>query len=350
VKSNRIRLLVAALSLGLLGAAWQRTNTLSTMTQTAQALLASLSEEQKQRATFRFEDDERFFWHFVPGNNIEQSYKRKRLGLTLGEMSPHQKHLANALLSAGLSQSGYIKAVSVMSLEDVLRILEKDTAGRRDPEKYHFSVFGTPSDKGNWSYRVEGHHLSLHFTVVNGKIGAAPMFYGANPAEVRQGPRAGLRVLAREEDLGRELIASLTAEQKKTAIVSAQAYKDILTEASRKAALTGQPNGLSAAKMTAKQRELLQNLVGEYIGNLPDAIAETRAAKLKAAGNNLYFAWAGVEERGGPHYYRVAAPAFLIEYDNTQNNANHIHSVWREFDGDFGDDLLKAHYESSHRR
>lgn len=349
MKPKHVRILVGALSLGLLGAAYQRSSAISTMTQTAQAFLASLSDEQRARATFRFEDEERFFWHFVPGNNIEQTYKRKRLGLTLGEMTPSQKHLANALLSAGLSQAGYIKAVSVMSLEDILRILEKDTVGRRDPEKYHFSIFGTPSEKGNWSYRIEGHHLSLHFAVVNGKVAAAPMFFGANPAKVLEGPRAGLRVLAREEDLARDLLASLTPEQKKVAIVSQTAYRDILTEASRKAVLTGQPDGLPASKMNAKQRELLHKLVGEYIGNLPEGLAQSRAEKLKAAGNNIFFAWAGVEERGGPHYYRVATPSFLIEYDNTQNNANHIHSVWREFNGDFGEDLLKEHYQTSHR-
>jgi hypothetical protein len=237
-----------------------------------------------------------------------------------------------------------------MSLEDVLRVVENDTSGeRRNSEKYYFSIFGQPSESGTWGYRVEGHHVALNFTVVDGKVVGSPAFFGANPAEVRQGPRKGLRALAKEEDLARDLMAALTPEQKKTAIVTATAYKDILTAAERKAALKGQPSGLNSAKMNARQRELLQNVIEEYAHNVPEQLAQARLEKLKKAGNNIFFAWAGGEDKGGPHYYRVQTPTFLIEYDNTQNNANHIHSVWRDFDGDFGLDLLKVHYERAHR-
>jgi hypothetical protein len=159
-------------------------------------------------------------------------------------------------------------------------------------------------------------------------------------------------VLSAEEDLGRAVLESLDAAQKKVAIVSDQAYPDILTAADRKAALKGQPSGLSAAKFTPKQKLLLMDLLSEYAENLPEDMAEARLDRIKKAGNNLYFAWAGVAERGGPHYYRVQGPTFLIEYDNTQNKANHIHSVWRDFDGDWGQDLLSEHYKSSadHKR
>jgi hypothetical protein len=265
-------------------------------------------------------------------------------------MTMAQKALAHALLSAGLSQQGYIKAVTIMSLDDVLRVMENDDGNRRNPEKYYFSVFGEPSDTGTWGFRVEGHHLSQNFTVVNGKVADTPSFFGANPAEVREGPRKGLRTLAAEEDLGRDLMESLTPEEKKVAIVTPDAYKDILTEASRKAALAGQPSGLSAAKMTKKQVELLQTLISSYAQNVPEQLAQARMEHLKKAGTNVFFAWAGVEERGGPHYYRIQTPTFLIEYDNTQNNANHIHSVWRDFNGDFGLDLLAMHYQASHGR
>ena len=159
-----------------------------------------------------------------------------------------------------------------------------------------------------------------------------PNFFGANPAEVREGPRQGLRVLGHEEDLGRDLLASLAPDQKKIAIVDPTAYPDILTTNSRKAALNGQPSGLPVSKMTKKQRDLLDALLAEYIGAFPDQVAEARGEQVKKAANNLYFAWAGVEQRGGPHYYRIQAPSFLIEYDNTQNNANHIHTVWRDFE------------------
>lgn len=334
----------------LMTSAYYRVSSPSVMSDAAKAFLSSLTPEQRSKATFEMKDEERFFWHFVPDNNLVQSKGRSRKGLTLREMTPTQKHLAHALLSAGLSQRGYIKASSIMSLEDILRILEKDSGERRNPEKYYFTVFGEPSENGVWAYRVEGHHLSLHFTVVNGKVATTPMFMGTNPAMVKEGPRQGLRVLAREEDLGRELVQGLTADQKKTAIVAQEAYKDILTEASRKAALEGQPSGLSAAKMNARQRQMLQSLLEEYAYNLPDQVAQSRLEQIKKAGTNINFAWAGSTEKGGPHYYRVQAPTFLVEYDNTQNGANHVHSVWRDMTGgDWGEDLLKAHYSSSHK-
>src|SRR5579871_1699376 len=181
-------------------------HSVSLITETANRFLAALGPDQRAKATFKFDDDERMNWHFIP---------KERKGLPLREMAPYQKHLANALLSAGLSQTGYIKAVTIMSLDDVLRVMENDSGERRNPEKYYFSIFGTPSDTQPWGYRVEGHHLSQNYTVVNGHAVDAPSFFGSNPAEVRQGPRAGLRTLAAEEDLGRDVISALDAEQKK---------------------------------------------------------------------------------------------------------------------------------------
>jgi len=331
---------LAALAIGaiLLTSAYYRIDSSTVMTKAAQHFLASLTPEQRAKATFTFQEDERLNWHYIP---------KERKGLPLLEMSMAQKALAHALLSAGLSQQGYIKAVTIMSLDDVLRIMENDDGNRRNPEKYYFTVFGEPSDTGTWGFRVEGHHLSQNFTVVNGKVADTPSFFGANPAEVREGPRKGLRTLAAEEDLGRDLLESLSPEEKKVAIVTPDAYKDILTEASRKAALAGQPSGLSASKMSKKQFELLQTLISSYAQNVPEQLAQARMEQLKKAGTNVFFAWAGVEQRGGPHYYRIQTPTFLIEYDNTQNNANHIHSVWRDFNGDFGLDLLAMHYQAS---
>jgi hypothetical protein len=312
----------------------------SVMTETASRFLAALSPEQRAKATFQFSDDERMNWHFIP---------KERKGLTLRDMSPYQRHLASALLAAGLSQTGYIKAVTIMSLEDVLKALENDSGERRNPEKYHFTVFGTPSDTGTWGWRVEGHHLSQNYTVANGQAVDGPSFFGSNPAEVRQGPRKGLRTLAGEDDLGFEVIHALDEAQQKIAIVDPKAYSDILTAASRKAALQGQPSGLPAAKMNARQFDALRALVELYAYNLPDDLAERRMDQIDKAGHNAYFAWAGDIKLGGPHYYRVQTPSFLIELDDTQDNANHIHSVWRDFNGDFGGDLLKAHYETSHQ-
>ena len=203
------------------------------MTECANRFLAALDANQRGKATFPFDTDERMNWHFIP---------RERKGLPLREMTPYQKHLASGLLAAGLSQTGYIKAVTIMSLEDVLRIMERDSGYIRNPEKYYFSVFGAPSEHGTWGYRVEGHHFSQNYTLVNGRVIDAPSFFGSNPAEVRQGPRQGLRTLAREDDLGFELIGNLDEQQWKVAIVDSTAYADILTAASRKAALQGQPS------------------------------------------------------------------------------------------------------------
>jgi hypothetical protein len=337
--SRLIRFAALAGGAILLVAAYHRTNSASVMTEAANRFLASLTPEQRAKATFSFDDAERVNWFFVP---IE------RKGLPLREMSPYQKHLATALVSAGLSQSGLMKAVTIMSLEDVLRIQEKDSGERRNPEKYYFSIFGRPAEASTWAYRVEGHHISQNYTVANGKIVDAPSFFGANPAEVRDGPRAGLRVLAAEEDLGRELITSLDAEQRKTAIVDAKAPGEILTSNSRQAALKGQPSGISATKMTAAQFAKLNDLLGAYLGNLPEQVAQYRAEQIKRAGRNISFAWAGGINKGDPHYYRIQTASFLIEYDDTQNGANHIHTVWRDFTGDFGADLLKEHYQASH--
>jgi len=311
----------------------------SRMTECANHFLAALDRSQRGKTTFPFEIDERLNWHFIP---------KERKGLALGEMTPYQKHLASALLAAGLSQTGYIKAVTIMSLEDVLKIIENDSGEHRNPEKYYFSVFGPPSDTGTWGYRVEGHHFSQNYTVVNGNVIDGPSFFGANPSEVQEGPRKGLRTLAGEEDLGIELIHTLDEQQQKVAIVDPTAYKDILTAASRKAALQGQPSGLAASKMNANQFDALMALMEEYARNVPDELAEGRVAQINKAGRNIHFAWSGGINRGDPHYYRVQTASFLIELDDTQDDANHIHSVWRDLAGDFGEDLLHQHYQASH--
>ena len=336
---TRLGLIVSAA--GLLTAAYERINTTSIMTETAKAYLASLSPELKERTMFAFNADERMNWHFIP---IE------RKGVALREMNTEQKHLAEALLAAGLSQQGLIKAHTIMSLDAILKRMEAGQKGtpERDPEKYYVSIFGQPSDTGTWGYRFEGHHISVNFTIVNGKIASSPNFFGANPADVKDGPRAGLRALKREEDLGRELVKSLTAAQQSVAIVDKTAPKDIITFDSRKAALNGQPNGIPFAKLTAKQKDILTELVGEYATNFPPQIADFRMDQYKKNQDKLFFAWSGGVEKGEPHYYRIQTPVFLIEYDNTQNNANHIHSVWRDFNGDFGGDLLAEHYQASH--
>ncbi len=337
--NNKIRVALVISSLAVVIAAYERTASISVMTEAARAYLNSLSPELRARTMFAFQTDERLNWHFVP---------LERKGVALREMTSAQKHLAEALLSAGLSQQGVIKAHTIMSLDQILKDMEKGKGPERDPEKYYVSIFGEPTDQGTWGYRFEGHHISLNFTIVNGKIASSPNFFGANPAEVKEGPRAGLRALRREEETGRAFIKSLTDAQRAIAIVDKTAYKDIITFDSRKAALSGQPNGLPFSKMTAKQKELLAEIIHVYASNFPPQIAESRLEQYRKTQNNLFFAWSGGIEPGEAHYYRVQTPAFLIEYDDTQNNANHIHAVWRDFEGDFGLDLLAQHYQASH--
>jgi hypothetical protein len=307
------------------------------MVTAADHFLAALAPEQKTKAIFEIKEDERKNWHFIP---------KERKGLTFKEMTPPQRLLAHGLLSSGLSQRGYVKATTIMSLEQILLELEKGKGPTRDPEVYYISIFGKPGGNETWGWRVEGHHLSLNFTIVGGKaVAVTPSFLGSNPGEVKEGPRKGLRILAAEEDLARQLVKSLADEQKKAAIVATEAPKDIITSAARKV----QPleaTGLAYAKMNVDQAALLLRLIKEYVYRYRPEIADHDLEKMQIAGyDKILFAWAGGLELGEPHYYRIQGPTFLMEYDNTQNNANHIHAVWRDFESDFGEDLLKKHYE-----
>jgi hypothetical protein len=346
----------AALGVGaiMLMAAYKRAEQSAVMANAAQAFLNSLFTDQKNKVNFPFEDEERANWHFVPmplGTNPGPMTGKPRKGLSFGEMKPYQRELATALLAAGLSQTGFIKAQSIMSLDDVLLMQEQGAgANRRDPDNYYLSIFGTPAPTGTWGYRVEGHHISQNYTVVNGTIVDAPSFFGSNPAEVRVGPRKGLRVLAAEDDYGYEMIESLDAAQKNVAVVDKKAYTEIITSDSRKAALNGAPNGLAASKMTAPQYEKLMSVIEAYADNVPPAMADQRMEKArKQPKDATFFAWSGETTRGALHYYRIQTPGFLIEFDETQDNGNHIHSVWRDYQNDFGADLLQMHYNASHK-
>ena len=221
----------------------------------------------------------------------------------------------------------------------------------RDPELYAFSVFGDPTNHGPWGWRAEGHHVSLHFTVVNRElITPNPFFFGANPAEVRHGPDKGLRILSAEEDLARQLLGSLNSDQKNKTVINETAPADILTRDVPKVEL-GAAEGLAVESMTTGQREVLVQLIDTYIDRLPEQLAKIEGQKLRDADiNDIHFAWAGPANRGEPHYYRLHGPFFFVEYDNTQNDANHIHTVWRHIEDDFGIDLLRSHYQNGHHR
>jgi hypothetical protein len=307
------------------------------MAEAATNLLAALDPDQTAKAVFEMKDTERFNWHFIP---------KERKGLPIKEMTPAQRELAHALLASGLSQRGMMKATTIMSLEQILFDMEQNRGPKRDPERYFVSIFGHPGETATWAWRVEGHHLSLNFTIIEGSsVSVTPSFMGTNPAEVRSGPRKGLRLLGHEEDYARSLVSSLSDELKKTAIYTNTAPSEIITGADRNAHVLA-PKGITLAQLNKEQSELFWKVIKEYVYRYRPEVAEVDMAKInKAKSGELFFAWAGELERGKPHYYRIQGPAFLMEYDNTQNNANHVHAVWRDLEHDFGDDLLRRHYD-----
>ena len=352
MQSAWFRAAAVGVSALLLTAAYRRAEPSSVMADAANAFLNSLWPDQKAKASYAFDDDERLSWHFVPtGANYKPGDRELRKGMPLGAMQPFQRDLAVALIASGLSEQGIIKAQQIMSLEQVLLLLEGgNPVNRRDSDNYFITIFGKPAAKGTWGYRVEGHHLAQNYTIVDGKVSDSPSFFGSNPAEVRIGPRKGLRVLALEDDYGYDVMESLDKTQQDVAVVDKTALKDIITGAARKAALNGAPNGLSAAKMTDAQYDKLMTLVEMYASNVPKAMADRRIEMArKQPKESTFFAWTGDVKRGALHYYRVQTPAYLIEMDCTQDGGNHIHSVWRDYENDFGMDLLKAHYAASHQ-
>jgi hypothetical protein len=331
------RLAVLGLLLGATTLAGRAHDPSSDMTQAATNFLAALKPEQRARAQFDFAARERKDWHFIP---------RDRVGLPFQDMTPTQRHLAYGLLSTALSHAGYLKTVTIMSLEDILKELEQGRGPVRETERYFVTLFGEPGVTSVWSWRIEGHHVSLNYTLTPGKgVAVSPSFLGANPAEVRQGPRAGLRGLAREEDLGRALAVSLDAEQRRLGLISETAPPDIILSPGRNLARL-EPGGIPFSKLKESQQRRLRELVDEYVQRHRPELAERELRKIEAAGwPQVEFAWAGALEQGRGCYYRIQGPCFVLEFDNTQNEANHIHTVWRDLKDDFGEDLLRRHYE-----
>ena len=309
----------------------------------AASFLPTLSSEHMSRASFDLASSERHDWHYVP---------RARKGLALGEMSEPQIKAAHALMASALSDSGYRKARSIIDHEAILGRVEADAGvGRfdRDVGLYYYSVFGKPGTEEPWGWRVEGHHLSLNYTIVDGEtVSPTPSFFGANPAEVLSGPEKGLRILKEEEDLARDLLLSLDPGQREQATLYPVAPPDIVTRSSPRVEIEGAA-GLLASAMSGEQRGKLMALIGVYLERKPADLAASSLEKLNLEGlNAVRFGWAGSHDVGQGHYYRIHGPSLFVEYDNTQDMANHIHSVWRDVKGDFGRDLLAEHYRQHH--
>ena len=305
------------------------------MRQAAESLLAGLPEAARAKVVRAFDDRDRLDWHFTP---------RSRNGAALKELDARGREAVHALLKTALSASGYRKAVNIIELELVLREIE--TFGlMRDPERYHLTIYGKPDAKAAWGWRFEGHHLSLNFTLAGDRASAdTPSFFGANPATVAKGAKKGLRVLAAEEDEARALLEALDETQRREAVYETRTYGEIVTSNSDKVDPL-KAAGISAAKLDEKQRAQLMKLIEAYAANFEPALAAARMARVRQGGmEKISFGWAGSTVPGRPHYYRIQGPLFLIEYDCSQNDGNHIHTVWRDFSGDFGRDLLRQHY------
>jgi hypothetical protein len=327
IKASVLLASVAVVGLALWAGA-QVEPTGSRMAVTADRFLESLTQDQAAKAAYPYDSAERLNWHFIP---------RGRKGLPIKELSPEQRALAFALIQSGLSGSGFLKATTIMSLEQILRELEKGSGPVRDPELYYLTIFGKPEDRGKWGWRIEGHHLSLNFALEDAKIVAAtPAFFGSNPGEVRQGPRQDLRTLADREDRALRLIQALDEGQSKKALFAEKAPGEI------RAAATPQPPadaavGIAYADLNPDQRALLRALIESYAMDMPIEVSKAWLDEIASAGTDtVQFAWAGPADRSQGHAYRIQGPTFLVEFNNTQNNANHVHSVWRNMLGDFG--------------
>ncbi len=303
----------------------------------ARTFISTLNARERATASFRFDDSERTNWGYVP---------RERAGLPLKDMNVEQRAAAFELLGTGLSERGSTLARGVIELEGILGEIEGfPWYPRRDPGLYYVSLFTGSGDSQPWGWRFEGHHLSVNVTELGlrGQV-VAPLFMGANPARIPTGPRQGYRLLAGEEDLGFELLRMLDPRQRARATIAAQTFGDIVT-GSDPAVQSMAFTGLPAAEMTVDQQRQLRRLLDLYAGRMADSAASRQLRRIEEAGfERLHFAWAGANQPGQPHYYRIHGPTVLVEYDNSQGDANHIHTVWRDLENDFGGDLLRKHY------
>ena len=302
------------------------------MSDAAGQLLASLNADQKKVCQFGFDDPERLNWHFIP---------RDRKGLAFRDLEGDAFKAGRNLIACGLSGAGYEQILKVMSLEEVLYILEGgEEAARRDrrhPHRYHISVFGTPSKTAKWGWRLEGHHISLNYVIENGQfVSSTPEFLGANPGTIDAGKGRSLRVLGQREDLGRKILKLCTPEQQKALWISKKPPREIRTPGKQQPDV-GKPEGLAFSRMSKEQQDTFRALLRTYLMTAPPEVMKKRLKDIQAGGiGKVHFAWWGGSELTEPHHYRIQGPTFIVEYNNVQNNANHVHSIWRNVAGDFG--------------
>ena len=313
----------------------------------AEAFLESLDAKQIAKAHADFNSKDRTDWVFLPDKYVKP--EKKRFGLTLKEMSDAQRKLGLALLNSALSEKGKLTVKNTRLLEAILFKLTKNPI--RDKDLYYISVFGNPSDHHSWGWTFEGHHLSINVTIVNGmQLSLTPIFYGSNPGIVKEGEHKGLQSLANIENIARELAKSLSSAQLSKAQVFAKAPKDIFSGDHTKVA-RGQfdiKKGLPYKDMNAAQQALVKNVINAFTETYRPELLDTLHDSPLSELDSLVFVWVGSTEQGKPHYYRLVTSNHLLEYDNVQNGAMHPHAAWRDFDGDFGEDLLLKHHQHHH--
>jgi hypothetical protein len=302
----------------------------------ARAFLASLSPADRDRASFPFPGAERTRWHWTVPASVPRN------GLPLGAMSAGQRRLALGLLRSSSSPAGFRKSLDIMALQGVLQRMSTGFSDPFDPNRYYVSVFGTPGAQA-WGWRFEGHHLSRHFTIVGGTLVAEPFFLGAWPTRAASAYRSvarGYRTMPREEDAARETVLSLDGPLRRQVVFSSESLTDHLTQNAVRVSPLERVGVLTGDLPSAAQRRVLE-ILRTYLANHPPALARGALARIERAGiGRTRFGWAGSTRPGVPHYYRLQGPTFLLEFDNSRNSGTHIHSVWRDFERDFGRHLL----------
>ena len=306
----------------------------------ALTVINSLDSVQKAKSVYPFDEMSRYDWNYLPASLIP------RKGVCLKDLDSNQKNKVYVLLNSFLSDKGFSRTQDIMNNEYYLKELEPDFI-HRIPENYFISFYGIPAKDSIWGLKFSGHHIALNFTIVNNKLAFSPIFFGVYPAEIKSGKNTGRRIIKEEEDIGFELINMLTIEQKAEAIFQLNAFSDIVTTNAIQVGPLTQA-GILAKDLTSRQKNILNKLIVCHLSSMPAKIAEMRMKRIVSEDfNQIRFGWAGGLVKGVPHYYRIQGKTFLIEFDNTTHNANHIHIVWRDFNGDFGVDLLNEHYKKS---
>ncbi|HSF90494.1 MAG TPA: DUF3500 domain-containing protein [Saprospiraceae bacterium] len=308
----------------------------------ANVFIQSLRPEQMAKAVLPFYGLAPHEWSFYPASLVFPN------GVAVKDLDSVQQNLLYTFMKGYLSQDGYDRTRAIMDLENVLHVLQPANP-HRIPDNYFMAIYGTPHADSTWGWSFQGHHVVLNFTIVKEMIAYTPFFFGSNPAEIKEGPSQGFRAISAEEDIAYSLINSLSAEQLKKAVFQTEPFIEIVTFMASQVSLLPQV-GIPASEMSGVQKNLLHLLLSAYLSAMPDDIAATRLQRIKVEdGDMIYFGWAGSVKKGEPHYYRIQGKTFLVEFDNTQNKANHIHMVWRDFEDDFGRNLLLEHYQHDHQ-